>query len=65
MSMKKAPVESFVNFKRAVVVEKFGLKPDWNGERILELIYSLYNDNWLKISFSKNFVIEQIIEIGR
>lgn len=40
-SMKMAPVAwpllkdentSFVNFKRAIVVEKLSLKPDWNGD---------------------------------
>ncbi len=53
-----------MNFKRAVVVEKLGLK--WRENTwVNELIYSLYNDNWLEISLSKKFVKEQIREIGR
>ena len=30
----KAENKSLVNFRRVVVVEKFGLKPDCNGDRI-------------------------------
>lgn len=53
---------SLVNFKRSVVVEKLGLKPDWIGDKILELL--MYWDNWLEMNFSNIFAMLLIMEIG-
>lgn len=38
LSFSGAVNTSLVNFSRAVVVEKLGLKPDWHGDRILKSV---------------------------
>lgn len=53
---------SLINFRRAVVVEKFGLKPDWFEDKIENSL--IYLNNCLNISFSNTFSMLLMIEIG-
>ena len=62
MLLPKEDETSLVNFRRAVVVENLGLKPDWLGDRMEKSL--IYLNSWLNISFSNTFAILLMMEMG-